>query len=138
MCFWNTWPSLSAPSRKPGPSAPLVFQPFSSAPWTHIAQGHPGSLTCPCGLLAPAMPSVVQELRLLLCLVPHPPALIPMCLVTLGNSCRYDMESIDNGGPGSEKSKPLEHSMEDLTKGPSPSVTPQPKTRHLTIKYVTL
>ncbi|XP_049634965.1 formin-like protein 1 [Suncus etruscus] len=49
-------------------------------------------------------------------------------------SVTYDMESIDNGGPGSEKSKPLEHSMEDLTKGPSPSVTPQPKTRHLTIK----
>ncbi|XP_054987626.1 formin-like protein 1 isoform X1 [Sorex araneus] len=49
-------------------------------------------------------------------------------------SVTYDMESTDNGAPGSEKSKPLEQSVEDLTKGPSPTPTPQPKTRHLTIK----
>ncbi|XP_047402264.1 formin-like protein 1 isoform X3 [Sciurus carolinensis] len=44
---------------------------------------------------------------------------------------RYDMESTDNGTATSEKSKPLEQSVEDLTKGPPSSV---PKSRHLTIK----
>lgn len=45
------------------------------------------------------------------------------------------MESTDNGAPTSEKSKPLDQSVEDLSKGsPSPLPT-QPKSRHLTIKY---
>ncbi|XP_044777527.1 formin-like protein 1 [Neomonachus schauinslandi] len=49
-------------------------------------------------------------------------------------SVTYDMESTDNGVPGSEKSKPLEQSVEDLSKGPPSSLPPQPKSRHLTIK----
>lgn len=49
---------------------------------------------------------------------------------------RYDMESTDNGTPSSEKSKPLEQSVEDLSKGSPPSLASQPKSRHLTIKYV--
>lgn len=44
---------------------------------------------------------------------------------------RYDMESTDNVASGAEKSKPLEQSVEDLTKAPPSSV---PKSR-LTIKY---
>lgn len=46
------------------------------------------------------------------------------------------MESTDNGVPSSEKSKPLEQSVEDLSKGPPSALPPQPKSRHLTIKYV--
>ncbi|XP_008577771.1 PREDICTED: formin-like protein 1 [Galeopterus variegatus] len=46
-------------------------------------------------------------------------------------SVAYDMESTDNGASNSEKSKPLEQSVEDLSKGPPSSV---PKSRHLTIK----
>ncbi|XP_074199369.1 formin-like protein 1 isoform X2 [Camelus bactrianus] len=49
-------------------------------------------------------------------------------------SVTYDMESTDNGAPGSEKSKPLEQSVEDLSKGPPSSSAAQPKSRHLTIK----
>ncbi|XP_016049193.1 formin-like protein 1 isoform X2 [Erinaceus europaeus] len=49
-------------------------------------------------------------------------------------SVTYDMESTDNGLPGSEKSKPLEQSVEDLSKSPPSSVQSQPKSRHLTIK----
>ena len=52
------------------------------------------------------------------------------------NPHRYYTESTDNGAPGSEKSKPLEQSVEDLSKGPPSSLLPQPKSRHLTIKYV--
>uniref|UniRef100_A0A8C0K6D0 Formin like 1 n=1 Tax=Canis lupus dingo TaxID=286419 RepID=A0A8C0K6D0_CANLU len=39
-------------------------------------------------------------------------------------SVTYDMESTDNGVPGSEKSKPLEQSVEDLSKGPPSSLPP--------------
>uniref|UniRef100_A0A8C9HNH6 Formin like 1 n=1 Tax=Piliocolobus tephrosceles TaxID=591936 RepID=A0A8C9HNH6_9PRIM len=46
-------------------------------------------------------------------------------------SVTYDMESTDNGASNSEKNKPLEQSVEDLSKAPSSSV---PKSRHLTIK----
>ncbi|KAG3268760.1 formin like 1 [Ictidomys tridecemlineatus] len=46
-------------------------------------------------------------------------------------SVTYDMESTDNGASNSEKSKPLEQSVEDLSKGPPSSV---PKSRHLTVK----
>ncbi|XP_036853096.1 formin-like protein 1 isoform X2 [Manis javanica] len=49
-------------------------------------------------------------------------------------SVTYDMESTDNGAPGPEKSKPLEQSVEDLSKGSPSSLPPQPKSRHLTIK----
>ncbi|XP_016057485.1 PREDICTED: formin-like protein 1 [Miniopterus natalensis] len=49
-------------------------------------------------------------------------------------SVTYDMESTDNGTPNSEKSKPLEQSVEDLSKGPPSSLASQPKSRHLTIK----
>lgn len=45
-------------------------------------------------------------------------------------SVAYDMDSTDNGAPSPEKSKPLEQSVEDLSKGPPSSV---PKSR-LTIK----
>ncbi|XP_057355511.1 formin-like protein 1, partial [Manis pentadactyla] len=46
----------------------------------------------------------------------------------------YDIDSTDNGVPGSEKSKPLEQSVEDLSKGSPSSLPPQPKSRHLTIR----
>nr|XP_020027397.1 formin-like protein 1 isoform X5 [Castor canadensis] len=46
-------------------------------------------------------------------------------------SVTYNMESTDNGASSAEKSKPLEQSVEDLSKGPASSV---PKNRHLTIK----
>lgn len=46
------------------------------------------------------------------------------------------MDATDNGAPGSEKSKPLEQSVEDLSKGPPSSLPPPTKSRHLTIKYV--
>ncbi|ELK14196.1 Formin-like protein 1 [Pteropus alecto] len=49
-------------------------------------------------------------------------------------SVTYDMESTDNGAPSSDKNKPLEQSVEDLSKGPPSSLPPQPKSRHLTIK----
>ncbi|KAG8505089.1 Formin-like protein 2 [Galemys pyrenaicus] len=50
-------------------------------------------------------------------------------------SVTYDMESTDNGTPSSEKSKPLEQSVEDLSKSPQQGPAPaQPKSRHLTIK----
>ncbi|KAM7067374.1 formin-like protein 1 isoform 4-T4 [Molossus nigricans] len=49
-------------------------------------------------------------------------------------SVTYDMESTDNGAPSPEKSKPLEQSVEDLSKGPPSSLASQPKSRHLTIK----
>ncbi|XP_054448943.1 formin-like protein 1 isoform X2 [Pteronotus mesoamericanus] len=49
-------------------------------------------------------------------------------------SVTYDMESTDNGPPSSEKSKPLEQSVEDLSKGSPQPVALQPKSRHLTIK----
>ncbi|XP_059526430.1 formin-like protein 1 isoform X2 [Myotis daubentonii] len=49
-------------------------------------------------------------------------------------SVTYDMESTDNGAPSSEKSKPLEQSVEDLSKGPPASSVPQPRSRHLTVK----
>ncbi|XP_006833586.1 PREDICTED: formin-like protein 1 [Chrysochloris asiatica] len=49
-------------------------------------------------------------------------------------SVTYDMESTDNGAPNSEKSKPLEQSVEDLSKGAPSSCPPQSKNRHLTIK----
>ncbi|KAM5272971.1 formin-like protein 1 isoform 2-T2 [Ctenodactylus gundi] len=46
-------------------------------------------------------------------------------------SVTYDMETPDNGASHPEKSKPLEQSVEDLSKGPSSSV---PRSRHLTVK----
>ncbi|XP_059006497.1 formin-like protein 1 isoform X3 [Mustela lutreola] len=49
-------------------------------------------------------------------------------------SVTYDMESADNGVPASERSKPLEQSVEDLSKGPPSALPPQSKSRHLTIK----
>eukprot|EP00069_Balaena_mysticetus_P018364 bmy_11365T0 len=55
-------------------------------------------------------------------------------LASVQCSVTYYMESTDNGAPGSEKSKPLEQSVEDLSKGPPSSLLPQPKSRHLTIK----
>ncbi|XP_007953448.1 formin-like protein 1 [Orycteropus afer afer] len=49
-------------------------------------------------------------------------------------SVTYDMESTDNGAPNTERSKPLEQSVEDLSKGPPSSCTPHPRSRHLTVK----
>ncbi|XP_075415512.1 formin-like protein 1 isoform X2 [Tenrec ecaudatus] len=49
-------------------------------------------------------------------------------------SLTYDMENADNGSPSPEKTKPLEQSVEDLSKGPPSACPPQPKSRHLTIK----
>ncbi|OXB56646.1 hypothetical protein ASZ78_003937 [Callipepla squamata] len=48
---------------------------------------------------------------------------------------RYDMESTENGSPGSEKGKPLEQSVEDLSKSNSSSPTHGiSKVRHLTVR----
>ncbi|XP_048783008.1 formin-like protein 1 isoform X2 [Lagopus muta] len=50
-------------------------------------------------------------------------------------SVAYDMESTENGSPGSEKGKPLERSVEDLSKSNSSSPTHGiSKVRHLTVR----
>ncbi|XP_051850842.1 formin-like protein 1 isoform X4 [Antechinus flavipes] len=53
-------------------------------------------------------------------------------------SVTYDMESMDNGSPSPEKSKPLDQSVEDLGKGSPPSSSSsslsQGKGRHLTVR----
>ncbi|OXB71712.1 UNVERIFIED_CONTAM: hypothetical protein H355_005884 [Colinus virginianus] len=50
-------------------------------------------------------------------------------------SVAYDMESTENGSPGSEKGKPLEQSVEDLSKSNSSSPTHGiSKVRHLTVR----
>ncbi|XP_065603798.1 formin-like protein 1 [Cyrtonyx montezumae] len=50
-------------------------------------------------------------------------------------SVAYDMESTENGSPGSEKGKPLEQSLEDLSKSNSSSPTHGiSKVRHLTVR----
>ncbi|XP_028931953.1 formin-like protein 1 [Ornithorhynchus anatinus] len=46
----------------------------------------------------------------------------------------YDMESTDNGTPSPEKLKPLERSVEDLSKGPSSPPQMSSRTRHLTVR----
>ncbi|XP_064380519.1 formin-like protein 1 isoform X2 [Dromaius novaehollandiae] len=47
----------------------------------------------------------------------------------------YDMESADNGSPGSDKGKSLERSVEDLSKSNSSSPTQgSSKARHLTVR----
>ncbi|XP_066554578.1 formin-like 1b isoform X2 [Amia ocellicauda] len=55
-------------------------------------------------------------------------------------SVTYDMENVDNGGPVTEKTKPLEKSMEDLTKsaGNSPTHSANKATRHLTVRFNSL
>lgn len=48
---------------------------------------------------------------------------------------RYDMESAENGSPGSDKGKGLERSLEDLSKSSSSSPTQgSSKVRHLTVR----
>lgn len=48
---------------------------------------------------------------------------------------RYDMESTENGSPGSDKGKVLDRSLEDLSKSNSSSPTQgSSKTRHLTVR----
>lgn len=50
-------------------------------------------------------------------------------------SVAYDMESTENGSPGSEKGKALERSVEDLSKSNSSSPTHGiSKVRHLTVR----
>uniref|UniRef100_A0A8B9T4Q7 Formin like 1 n=1 Tax=Anas platyrhynchos TaxID=8839 RepID=A0A8B9T4Q7_ANAPL len=50
-------------------------------------------------------------------------------------SVAYDMESTENGSPGSDKGKPLERSVEDLSKSNSSSPTQGvSKVRHLTVR----
>uniref|UniRef100_A0A286XYP0 Formin like 1 n=1 Tax=Cavia porcellus TaxID=10141 RepID=A0A286XYP0_CAVPO len=46
-------------------------------------------------------------------------------------SVTYDIESADSGEKNPEKGKPLEQSVEDLSKGPPSSL---PRSRHLTVK----
>ncbi|XP_072860256.2 formin-like protein 1 isoform X2 [Pogona vitticeps] len=48
-------------------------------------------------------------------------------------SVTYDMDSTDNGSPGSDKGKPLERSMEDLSRNNSPTQG-STKTRHFTAR----
>ncbi|XP_067869288.1 formin-like protein 1 [Heterodontus francisci] len=50
---------------------------------------------------------------------------------------RHDMESTDNGGIASEKSKPLDRSVEDLTRGNSSPTHGSSRTssRHLTVRH---
>lgn len=48
---------------------------------------------------------------------------------------RYDMESSENGSPGSDKGKVLERSLEDLNKSnSSPPMQGSSKARHLTVR----
>ncbi|XP_013374614.1 PREDICTED: formin-like protein 1 [Chinchilla lanigera] len=46
-------------------------------------------------------------------------------------SVTYDMENTDSGEKNPEKGKPLEQSVEDLSRGPPPAL---PRSRHLTVK----
>ncbi|XP_072926793.1 formin-like protein 1 isoform X1 [Hemitrygon akajei] len=49
---------------------------------------------------------------------------------------RHDMESTDNGGIASEKSKPLDRSVEDLSRGNSPTHgSSRASGRHLTVRH---
>ncbi|XP_042332478.1 formin-like protein 1 isoform X2 [Sceloporus undulatus] len=48
-------------------------------------------------------------------------------------SVTYDMDSTDNGSPGSDKGKPLDRSMEDLSRNSSPTQG-STKTRHFTVR----
>ncbi|XP_053119137.1 formin-like protein 1 isoform X3 [Hemicordylus capensis] len=50
-------------------------------------------------------------------------------------SVTYDMDSTDNGSPGSDKGKALDRSMEDLSRSNSSSPTQgSTKTRHMTVR----
>lgn len=56
-------------------------------------------------------------------------------LTTSPWATRYDMESAENGSPGSDKGKGLERSLEDLNKSTSSSPTQgTSKVRHLTVR----
>ncbi|XP_060637159.2 formin-like protein 1 isoform X2 [Anolis sagrei] len=48
-------------------------------------------------------------------------------------SVTYDMDSTDNGSPGSDKGRPLDRSMEDLSRNSSPTQG-STKTRHFTVR----
>ncbi|XP_066483094.1 formin-like protein 1 isoform X1 [Tiliqua scincoides] len=51
-------------------------------------------------------------------------------------SVTYDMDSTDNGSPGSDKGKALDRSMEDLSRSNSSSPTQgSSKSRHLTVRF---
>lgn len=47
------------------------------------------------------------------------PTNVPVCMFY--PSCRFDMEGVENGGTLSDRGKPTERSMEDLTKNSSGS-----------------
>ncbi|XP_061448168.1 formin-like protein 1 isoform X2 [Rhineura floridana] len=49
-------------------------------------------------------------------------------------SVTYDMDSTDNGSPGSDKGKVLDRSMEDLSRSNSSPTQGSSKTRHLTVR----
>ncbi|XP_034271871.1 formin-like protein 1 isoform X2 [Pantherophis guttatus] len=49
-------------------------------------------------------------------------------------SVTYDMDSTDNGSPGSDKGKPLDRSVEDLSRSNCSPTQGSIKTRHLTVR----
>uniref|UniRef100_A0A670J0V5 Formin like 1 n=1 Tax=Podarcis muralis TaxID=64176 RepID=A0A670J0V5_PODMU len=49
-------------------------------------------------------------------------------------SCAYDMDSTDNGSPGSDKGKALDRSMEDLSRSSNSPTQGSSKARHLTVR----
>ncbi|XP_033025891.1 formin-like protein 1 isoform X5 [Lacerta agilis] len=49
-------------------------------------------------------------------------------------SVTYDMDSTDNGSPGSDKGKALDRSMEDLSRSSNSPTQGSSKTRHLTVR----
>ncbi|KAM6449793.1 formin-like protein 1 isoform 3-T3 [Liasis olivaceus] len=49
-------------------------------------------------------------------------------------SVTYDMDSTDNGSPGSDKGKALDRSVEDLSRSNSSPTQGSTKTRHLTVR----
>nr|XP_034991397.1 formin-like protein 1 isoform X5 [Zootoca vivipara] len=49
-------------------------------------------------------------------------------------SVSYDMDSTDNGSPGSDKGKALDRSMEDLSRSSNSPTQGSSKTRHLTVR----
>ncbi|XP_062994524.1 formin-like protein 1 isoform X2 [Elgaria multicarinata webbii] len=50
-------------------------------------------------------------------------------------SVTYDMDSTDNGSPGTDKGKTLDRSMEDLSRSNSSPMQGSTKMRHLTVRF---
>lgn len=125
------------------PGAPFPLRPCPGSPVSGLGSASPqaqrgwgswGVQSCRAPCLgensAPFVPSPGDPRG------PHVPAGIGGAACSaLPDPTRYDMESTENGSPGSDKGKPLERSVEDLSKSNSSSPTQGvSKVRHLTVR----